>query len=99
MSKGLILTEGKYISIQKGLDVIMSLRNDNMAFRTFVTVMSSSLSERDYYTISEGDCPTDAQQTFFDNRLVLGGKAVNARSVIDITPTLILADQKGRNKR
>jgi len=64
--RGLILTEGKYVYVKKNEKVIMALRNDNKASRSFVTISSPSFIENDYYTISEGDCPVDASHVLWD---------------------------------
>lgn len=83
-SKGLIITEGKYICMQKGTEVTIALRNDNKAFRTFVTVMSPSFTEGETFVMSEGDKPIDIQQSYFDGRLILNGKTVNNSPILDI---------------
>lgn len=83
-SKGLILTEGKYICIQKGSTVAIALRNDNKAFRSFVTVMSPSFAEGEFYVISEGDCPLTPEQSYFEDILMIGGVAVSSSPIIDI---------------
>ena len=84
MGRGLILTNGKYICMQKGTEVIIALRNDNKAFRSFVTVMLPSLTEGEFFVISEGDKPIGNQQSYFDGRLVLNGAAVNTNPILDI---------------
>ncbi len=83
-SRGLILTEGKYICMQKGTAVTLALRNDNKAFRTFVTVMSPSFTDGDFFVISEGDKPNDYKQSYFNERLILNGNAVNTTPILDI---------------
>lgn len=83
-SKGLILTKGKYVCVQKGNKVIMALLNDNQAFRSFVTVMHPSLSNNELLSIGEGDCPLDSQQSYFSSRLLLFGLPNNVRLVAEI---------------
>ena len=83
MSRGLILTDGKYVCVQKGNEVIMALRNDNQAFRSFLTIMSSTFSENEPYTISEGDLPTAPKNSYFDYKFVIGGDAYNTNLVTD----------------
>ena len=83
-SRGLILTEGKFIYIQRGDEIIMAMRNDNKAFRSFVTVMSPAFNDSEQLFIVQGDCPTDVQQSFFDNSLVFGGTANNPFVITDI---------------
>ena len=83
MSRGLILTEGKYIYVQKGNKVIMALCNDNKAFRSFLTIMSPSLTENEQYTISEGAFPLSVQQSFFDGKIVFGGATYNSNPITD----------------
>lgn len=83
MNRGLILTEGKYVCVQKGNKVIIALRNDNQAFRSFLTIMSSSFTENEPYTISEGECPLSPKHSYFDGRLVVGGEANDAYPITD----------------
>ena len=83
-SRGLILTEGKYICMQKDSKVAIALHNDNKAFRSFVTVMSPSFAEGDIYVISEGDCPLTPEQSYFGDRLVIGGVAASSNPIIDV---------------
>ena len=83
MSGGLILTEGKYVCVQKDKKVIIALRNDNQAFRSFLTIMSSSFNENEPYTISEGECPLSPKNSYFDGRLVVGGEANDAYPITD----------------
>lgn len=83
-NRGLILTEGKYICMQRETEVAIALRNDNKAFRSFVTVMSPSFTEGECFVLSEGDKPIDIQQSYFDERLVLNGTASNTSPVLDI---------------
>lgn len=83
MSRGLILTEGKFVCVQRGDKVIMALRNDNQAFRSFLTIMSSSFNENEPYTISEGESPLDSQYSYFGDRLMIGGDACNTSPVKD----------------
>ena len=83
-SRGLILTEGKYLCVQKGGESIMALRNDNRAFRTFVTVMSPDFRDGEWLTLSEGDRPEEPGRDLFDGRLVMGGRAANAFPAIEI---------------
>lgn len=83
-SRGLILTEGKYICMQKDSVVAIALRNENKAFRSFVTVMSPSFAEGDIYVISEGDCPLTPEQSYFGDRLVIGGVTASSNPIIDV---------------
>ena len=83
MSRGLILTEGKYVCVQRGNRVVLALRNDNKAFRSFLTIMSSSITENELYTISEGDCPLSPLHSYFDGRFVICGDACNTNPITD----------------
>jgi len=83
-SRGLILTDDKYICVQRGGQNIMALRNDNRAHRSFVTILSPDFTDSEPLTLSEGDSPTDAQQSLFGGRLLLGGAVSHALPVIDI---------------
>ena len=83
-SRGLILTDGKYICLQKGNEVVIALRNDNKAFRSFVTVISPSFTDGESFTICEGDYPQSYQQSYFDGRLLMNGIAVNSCQIIDV---------------
>lgn len=83
LSRGLILTDGKYVCVQKGDQAMIALRNDNQAFRSFLTIMSPVFTENEPYTISEGDCPVSPQNTYFDGRFVIGGNACKTIPVTD----------------
>ena len=83
MSQGLILTEGKYVCVQKSGKVVLALRNDNQAFRAFLTIMSPLFTENEPYTISEGDCPVSPRCSYFGGKLVVGGDACNTIPVTD----------------
>ncbi len=83
-SRGLILTQGKYVYVMRGDEVIMALRNDNGAFRSFVTVMSASFNEDECLTISEGDPPIETQQSYWQERLIFGGAANTPVYITDI---------------
>lgn len=72
-SRGLILTDGKYVYIQRDGETIMALRNDNQAFRTYITIMSPSFIDDEELTISEGECPTDFYKSCFNDRLIFDG--------------------------
>ena len=88
-SRGFILAEGKYVCVQKGDEVFMALRNDNKAFRTFITVMSSSLSEDIQYSLVESDYPIQPQQKYFDERLTFNGLANSPSMITTIQPKTI----------
>lgn len=88
-SIGLILTEGKYIGVLKGNEVLMALRNDNQAFRSFLTMMSPCLTEQDRLFIVEGDKPLSPQQTFFDGKLTMTGDMVNPYPITNIQVLII----------
>ena len=88
-SIGLILTEGKYICVQKGNEILMALRNDNQAFRSFLTIMSPSLTVQDSLFIVESDKPLSPQQTFFDGKLTMGGDMVNPYQITNIQVQII----------
>ena len=64
--RGLILTEDKYVYVQKDGKAVMALRNENNAIRSFITIMSPSFSENEQYTISEGECPQNANHILWD---------------------------------
>ena len=40
--------------------------------------------ENEHYVISEGDCPVNAQRSYFNGCLLLNGQPRNARQVLDI---------------
>lgn len=83
-SQGLILNEGKYVSVQRGEQVLIALRNDNKAFRSFITVMSPSFENGSTMTITEGDFPANAEESYFNDRLLLNCLPRNTRDVIEI---------------
>lgn len=82
-SNGLILNTGKYVYVRKGETAYMALRNDNEAFRSFITVASPAFGEGRAFTISEGDRPIDAQENHFGERLFFDCSPLNTRDVID----------------
>ncbi len=82
-SNGLILNTGKYVYVRKGETAYMALRNDNEAFRSFITVASPAFEEGEAFTISEGDRPIDAQENYFGERLFFDCFPLNTRDVID----------------
>lgn len=88
-SRGFILTEGKYICVQKGNEIIMALLNDNKAFRSFITVMSPELINDEQYTLTEGDYPTNPTQVLFNGKLALGGEASCSSEITIIRPIII----------
>ena len=67
-SKGLLLDNGKYVYIRRGEKVLVALRNENKAFRSFITVMSPFFQNAELLTISEGEVPLEPQESFFDGR-------------------------------
>ena len=83
-SKGLILTEGKYVYLKKGNEIVIAMKNENKALRTFVTVMSPSLMENELYSIGEGDFITNTQQAYFDGKLLFGGTINGAFQIENI---------------
>ena len=88
-SRGFILTEGKYVCVQREDKVIMALRNDNKAFRTFITVMSPLLSEDLSYSLVEDECPISPQQIYFNDRLIFNGKTSFPSMITTIQPKII----------
>lgn len=83
-SGGLILTEGKYIYIMSGNEVMMALKNDNRSLRAFLTISHPALIESGYYLISEGDWPIGIRQTFFNDKLNFNGQPNNSRPITSI---------------
>ena len=83
-SKGLILTEGKYVYIQKGGEVVMALRNDNKALRAFITITSPSFNDNEIFIINEGGCPVDVQQSYYSGKLIMCGVPIQSLLIKDI---------------
>ena len=83
-SKGLILTEGKYVYVQEGDEIVMAMKNGNKALRAFVTVMSPSFVGNDSYSIGEGDFIINAQQVYFEDKLIFGGIVNNGFHIENI---------------
>ena len=81
---GLRLTQGKYVYLQRDNKVIMALKNDNKAHRAYLTVTNSELPDSLFYSISEGDCPANSSQTFFDDKLIMGGEFPNSNLITEI---------------
>lgn len=83
-SRGLILTEGQYVCVRRGQELVMALRNDNKAFRSFITFTSANLQDGEIVTLCEGESPADANQTLFGGRLLFGGTPNNANEIMEI---------------
>ena len=83
-SKGLIITDGKYICVQKGQESLIALRNGNKAFRTFITVMSPSFVEGERLTICESEPLVGAKFCLFSDVLMIGGTPVNPFPIIEV---------------
>lgn len=84
INRGLILTDGRYVYVQRNDDVVMALHNINLAFRSFVTIMSPFFTEGENLKISEGDRPNDTKQSYFNDKLVLNGKLNNPSLITNI---------------
>lgn len=84
ISYGLNLQKGKYIYLQDNNKVIMALKNDNRVRCAYLTLADSKLLKGSVYYISEGDCPINARQTIFDNKMIIEGTPVNTNLIADI---------------
>lgn len=83
-SRGLILTEGKYVCIGDQEGSVMALLNDNKAFRSFITVTSAFFIGKEMLVISEADSISNAHHACFSDKLLFGGKPINPTSVLEI---------------
>lgn len=81
---GLRLTQGKYVYLNGDNKVIMALKNDNKARRAYLTITTYELSDSPIYSISEGDCPSNALQTYFENKLIIGGESNNSNLITHV---------------
>ena len=84
ISLGFIISTGKYIYVQKGDEVVMALRNDNRAFRTFVTIMSPSFYDSEHLIISEGNTPLAPILSYFGGKLTFGGMPSQSYPISEI---------------
>lgn len=91
-SRGFILTEGKYVYIQRCDEIIMAMRNDNKAFRSFVTIMSPAFEENERLSIVQGDCPLNVGQSHFGDALIFGGSGNGSFLITDIQVQTIKAN-------
>lgn len=81
--RGLLLTSGKYVYIQKGDKSLFSLKNENQEHRQFVTIVHPSFSMNGLFSICEGDIPVDSDDILFGDKFVIGGIPNNI-NVIEI---------------
>ena len=81
---GFIFSEGKYIYVTNGNNVIMALRNDNKSLRSFLTLSHPSLLDGGQYQVWEGDLPIGATESLFDDRLTFGGQPNNVHPIANI---------------
>lgn len=73
--RGLLLTSGKYVCIQRGDNVLMAIKNSNSEHRQFVTISHPSFSLNGLFSICEGEIPLLPMQTYFDDKFIIGGQA------------------------
>ena len=81
---GLILTGGKYVYAMRGNEVVMALRNDNRAFRAFLTVTAPAFSDGEQCSICEGETPIAPDGSLFDGKMLIGGQTNNTHRITDI---------------
>ena len=84
--RGLRLTTGKYIYLMDGEKLLLSLKNENLARRGFVTLSLPEFQENYNYSIYQGDEPVSPENVFFGHRLLFGGEPINHSLLIDIQP-------------
>lgn len=84
--RGLRLTQGKYLYIMDGNQLLVSLRNDNYNRRGFVTVALPNFLEGHTYSICQGDLPLFPDSSLFNERLLWGGQAQNIEIITDFIP-------------
>lgn len=84
ISYGINLQKGKYIYLQDNNKVIMALKNDNRVRCAYLTLADSKLLKGSVYYIAEGDCPINARQTIFDNKMIIEGTPVDSNLIVDI---------------
>lgn len=84
--RGLRLVNGKYVYVMDGDKLLLSLKNDNLARRGFVTVTLPEFQENHIYSICQGDEPVSAEKEFFGRKLFINGEPLNQEIVIDIQP-------------
>lgn len=84
--RGLRLTQGKYLYIMEGNQLLVSLRNDNYNRRGFVTIALPEFLEGHTYSICQGDKPLFPNSSLFNEKLFRGGQTQNIESVTDFIP-------------
>ena len=84
--RGLRLTNGKYVYVMNGDKLLLSIKNDNLARRGFVTVTLPEFQENHSYSICQGDEPLSTEKDLFERRLFFSGEPVNMEYIIDIQP-------------
>lgn len=84
--RGLRLTNGKYVYVMDGEKLLLSIKNDNLARRGFVTVSLPEFQENHSYSIYQGDEPISSEEVFFGGKLFFNGEPTNKNYVIDIQP-------------
>ena len=84
--RGLRLINGKYIYVMDGEKLLLSIKNDNLARRGFVTVSLPEFQENHSYFIYQGDEPVYSEDVFFGHKLLFRGEPINKDYVIDIQP-------------
>lgn len=84
--RGLRLTNGKYVYVMNGDKLLVSIKNDNLARRGFVTVALPEFEENCTYSIYQGDEPISTESELFGRKLFFKGEPINKEHVIDIQP-------------
>ena len=84
--RGLRLTNGKYVYVMDGERLLLSIKNDNLARRGFVTVSLPEFQENHSYSIYQGEEPISSEEVFFGGKLFFNGEPTNKNYVIDIQP-------------
>lgn len=84
--RGLRLTNGKHVYVMDGERLLLSIRNDNLARRGFLTVALPDFQENRSYSIYQGDEPVCSEKVFFGGKLLFEGEPTNKNYVIDIQP-------------
>ena len=80
---GITLGEGRYLTISKGEEAILSLYHETQNEDAFIIVASPSLEPSETYNVSDGARPSSPIAEWFDGRLLVGGRLSTWKSLFN----------------
>lgn len=84
--RGLRLTNGKYVYVMNGEELLLSIKNENHARRGFATIALPEFRDNQSYSIYQGDEPVSSENVFEGRKLLLRGEPKNKEFVIEFQP-------------